>query len=101
MGRMEKKMETTRDHRDYIGYILGIYWGYIGIVENNMETIIVYRSYIGYWVVEGGQAGLSHEATGRLGDQAEPWLERRRPVLVSFASFLCNSGSEHATYVKC
>ena len=26
-------METT-----IIGYILGLYWGYIGIMENEMET---------------------------------------------------------------
>ena len=28
-------METT-----IIGYILGLYWGYIGIMENKMETTI-------------------------------------------------------------
>ena len=25
MGIMENKMETTRVHRDYIGYVLGLY----------------------------------------------------------------------------
>ena len=25
----------------YIGYILGQYWGYIGIMEKKMETIIM------------------------------------------------------------
>ena len=27
-------------HRVYIGVILGIYWGYIGIMEKKMETTI-------------------------------------------------------------
>ena len=27
-------------HRDYIGYILGLYLGYIGIMERKMETTI-------------------------------------------------------------
>ena len=35
-------MET----RDYIGYIP--YWGYIGIMEKKMETTRDYRDYIGY-----------------------------------------------------
>ena len=34
MGIMEKNMETTA-----MGYI-GIYWGYIGVMENKMETTI-------------------------------------------------------------
>ena len=27
-------------HRDYIGYIFGLYRGYIGIMERKMETTI-------------------------------------------------------------
>ena len=30
----------------YRGY-MGLYWGYIGIMEQKMETTIVYRGYIG------------------------------------------------------
>ena len=41
-------METTRDHGDNIGYILGIYWGYIGIMENHMEATIVFGNFF-YW----------------------------------------------------
>ena len=32
-------METYRDYRDYVGYVLGLYWGYIGIMEKKMEAI--------------------------------------------------------------
>ena len=34
----------------YMGYILGLYRGYIGIMEKKMETTIMglYRDYIGY-----------------------------------------------------
>ena len=32
---MEKDMETT-----IIGYILGLYWGYMGKMEKKMETTI-------------------------------------------------------------
>ena len=35
MGIMEKKMEST-----LIGYMVGLYWGYIGIKENQRETAI-------------------------------------------------------------
>ena len=27
-------------YKDYIGYILGLYWGYIGIMEKKLETTI-------------------------------------------------------------
>ena len=40
-------------YRDYIGYILGLYWGYMGIMEKKMEaTIVVYIGYRiwGIWV---------------------------------------------------
>ena len=38
----------------YLGVILGLYRGYIGIMEKKMETTIVFRGYIGvilglYW----------------------------------------------------
>ena len=39
---MEKKMETT-----IIGYIMGLYRGYIGIMEKKMETITVCRGFKG------------------------------------------------------
>ena len=43
---MENNMETTiMGYRGYI--ILGLYWGYIGIMENKMETHRDYRDYIG------------------------------------------------------
>ena len=44
VGMMEKKMETTiimghmGDYRVYVGVILGLYRGYIGIMEKKMET---------------------------------------------------------------
>ena len=31
-------METT-----IMGYILGLYWGYSGIMENKMETAALYK----------------------------------------------------------
>ena len=43
---MEKKIETTGIIRItriiglFIGFIQGIYWGYIGLMENKMETVI-------------------------------------------------------------
>ena len=50
IGIMEKKMETTK--MGYIGSILGIYWGYIGIMEKKMETTIVYGIiFLGFIVV--------------------------------------------------
>ena len=36
---MERKMETTR--MGYIGYIVGLYWGYMGMMESKMETTIM------------------------------------------------------------
>ena len=33
-------------YRDYIGVILGLYWGYIGIMEKKMETIIMGRLWV-------------------------------------------------------
>ena len=35
-------METTIMGfcRDYMGYVLGLYWGYIGIMENKMESTV-------------------------------------------------------------
>ena len=36
---MENEMETTK--MGYIGYILGIYWDNIGIMEIKVETTIV------------------------------------------------------------
>ena len=41
-------------YRDYIGVILGIFWGYIGIMEKKMETLGPFkginRDYIGlFW----------------------------------------------------
>ena len=41
-------METTI--MGYIGIILGLYWGYIGIMEKRMETTIVYWGYDITWV---------------------------------------------------
>ena len=35
---MEKKMETI----GIIGLKLGLYWGYMGIMEKGMETTIIY-----------------------------------------------------------
>ena len=36
-----KENGNYRDYRVNIGVMLGIYWGYIGIMENKMETTIV------------------------------------------------------------
>ena len=33
----------------YIAVILGLYWGYIGIMESKMETTIVYWGYNGLY----------------------------------------------------
>ena len=38
MGKMEKKMENTIII-GFRGYI-GLYWGYIGIIEQKMETTV-------------------------------------------------------------
>ena len=35
---MKKKMKTIGIIRYILGYILGRYWSYIGIMENKMET---------------------------------------------------------------
>ena len=35
-----KENGNYRDYRGYIRVILGLYWGYIGIMENKMETTI-------------------------------------------------------------
>ena len=35
-----KENGNYRDYRDYVGYILGLYWGNIGIMEKKMETTI-------------------------------------------------------------
>ena len=35
---MEKKMENEMETREY----MGLYWGYIGIMEKKMEATIVY-----------------------------------------------------------
>ena len=41
-------METTILYiMGYLRVILGLYWGYIGIMENQMETTIVYWWFIG------------------------------------------------------
>ena len=34
-------METTRDYKDHVGIILGLYRGYIGIMEKKMETALM------------------------------------------------------------
>ena len=51
-------METTivywGIYRDYIGVVLGLYWGYTGRMENKMETTIVYWGSIG--VIKGFRA---------------------------------------------
>ena len=31
----------------YIGHVLGLYWGYVGIMEKQMETALVYWVYVG------------------------------------------------------
>ena len=36
-----KENGNYRDYRDYVGYILGLYWGNIGIMEKKMETTIL------------------------------------------------------------
>ena len=33
-----QKLEGQKQHRDYIGAILGLHWGNIGIMEKKMET---------------------------------------------------------------
>ena len=38
------------DYRADIGVILGLYMGYIGIMEKKMETTITYWCYIGFRV---------------------------------------------------
>ena len=40
---MEKKMENEMESGiiRFIGGILGLYWGYIGIMEKKMETTIM------------------------------------------------------------
>ena len=48
IGIMEKKMETTTIYRDFIGVIQSLYRGYIGIMEKKMETTTMYRGYIGF-----------------------------------------------------
>ena len=61
---MEKKMETT---------ILGLYWGYRGIMEKKMETTILglYWGYRG--IMEKKYYILSHEpAAGTLTASASP-----------------------------
>ena len=35
---MEQKMETTIVYRGYIGIILGLYWGYIGVFRKSSRT---------------------------------------------------------------
>ena len=35
---MEKKMENEMEIREYIGVMLGLCWGYMGIMEKKMET---------------------------------------------------------------
>ena len=47
-NQMEKKMENEME----TGIILGLYWGYVGIMEKKMETTIMgyiglYRDYYG------------------------------------------------------
>ena len=50
---MENKVETTI--MAYIG-IIGLYWGYIGIMESKMKTTIMgYRDY--YKMLPGAAAG--------------------------------------------
>ena len=39
---MEKKMENEVETREYVGVILRLYGGYIGIMEKKMETTIEY-----------------------------------------------------------
>ena len=43
IGIMEKKMETT----GIIGILLGLYWGYNGVMEKKMEATMVYWGYNG------------------------------------------------------
>ena len=45
-------------YRDYIGVILGLYWGYIGIMEKKMETTIMenqmeknIENYMETWII--------------------------------------------------
>ena len=60
-------METT-----IMGYILGLYWGYIGIMEKKMETTIL---------------GYSDMAQGL------PYLLHRRVVVLElYGLFLCLAG---------
>ena len=61
---MEKKMETTI--MGYIGIILGLYWGNIGIMEKKMEATIVYRGYIGFRVGVGfyAEGGVARDVAG-------------------------------------
>ena len=40
----------------YIGYILGLYWGYVGIMEKKMETTIM--GYIGVIGLFGVYIGI-------------------------------------------
>ena len=37
---MEKNMDNEMETWVIFGVILGIYWGYIGIIANGMETFI-------------------------------------------------------------
>ena len=44
---MENQMEKNMDNEMETGIILGLYWGYMGIMEKKMETTIVYWGNIG------------------------------------------------------
>ena len=59
IGIMEKKMETTIMglYRDYIGYVLGMYRGSIGIMEKKMESIIMGLCRDYIWYVLGMYRG--------------------------------------------
>ena len=48
-----------------MGYILGLCWGYIGIMEKKMETTIMglYRDYIGYVLGLHRDNGKNMEST--------------------------------------
>ena len=61
MGQMElMRKELERAKKDPREIILGVYWGYIGIMENKMETTVM--AYVGIKADVGEVPSLDAES---------------------------------------